>query len=198
VDGVLEDPAGEQTPPRADDDDPAEDRHARGERSSHGTTGPTRHDDGGDGGLPAGGAPGAVDEVTAALAGDIAAASRLMAACAQVCPASNCALRPRPTAGPARTSRQSAPAGSPRAAEPKANSDGQPRMRPGELTQIVIGFLRSHPEGTFTPTEIAREINRSSGAIGNALGNLVRSGEARQVTDKPRTYQAAARSTTRL
>jgi DNA processing protein len=57
--------------------------------------------------------------VTAALAGDIAAASRLMAACARVCPASTCPLRSSPAARPgrpARTSRPAGPAGSRRAA----------------------------------------------------------------------------------
>ncbi len=64
-------------------------------------------------------------------------------------------------------------------------------MRPGELTQSVIGFLRDNSEETFTAPEIARELTRSSGAVNNALGILVTAGEARLVADKPRRYQAA-------
>ncbi|WP_239341097.1 MarR family transcriptional regulator [Frankia sp. CiP3] len=131
--------------------------------------------------------PAADGDATAELAAQIVDAVRLVAACAQVCPSARCPLKP----GRAARDRGR------RVAEPRANSDGQPRMRPGELTRIVGGFLRDNAEVAFTAPEVARELARSSGAIGNALGNLVMSGEARLVTDKPRRYQAAVPASSR-
>ncbi len=127
---------------------------------------------------PAGGVPR--DEETATLAAAIVDAVKLVAACAQVCPSARCPLQPGRVPRDRRRP----------VAEPTANSDGQPRMRPGELTQTVLRFLRDHPEGTFTAPEIAREIGRSSGAIGNALDNLSASGDATLLTGTPRRYQA--------
>jgi hypothetical protein len=68
---------------------------------------------------------------------------------------------------------------------------GVARLAPGALRQLVVEHLTAHPEEAFTATAISRVIERSSGAIANALATLTRKGIARQVTDHPRRYQLA-------
>ncbi|RFC71117.1 helix-turn-helix domain-containing protein [Streptomyces sp. AcE210] len=65
------------------------------------------------------------------------------------------------------------------------------RMAPGALRQRVIDHLQAHPEDGFTATRISRVIERSSGAIANALVILARQGIAEQVCEVPRTYRLA-------
>ncbi|MFD8726139.1 hypothetical protein ACFV2H_51610 [Streptomyces sp. NPDC059629] len=67
---------------------------------------------------------------------------------------------------------------------------GNQRLAPGGLRQLVIGHLNAHPGEAFTATRISRMIDRSSGAITNALATLARQGLVEQVTDRPRTYRA--------
>ena len=74
---------------------------------------------------------------------------------------------------------------------PGQNSDGQQTLGKNELRTIVRDFLRQHPGHEFTSGTIAREIGRSSGAIGNALAKLVISGEALLVSEAPMKYSAA-------
>ncbi|MFF4145661.1 hypothetical protein ACFY0A_30840 [Streptomyces sp. NPDC001698] len=69
---------------------------------------------------------------------------------------------------------------------------GNKRLAPGGLRQLVIDHLNAHPSEAFTATRISRLIDRSSGAIANALATLAKQGLAEQVTDRPRTYRAAA------
>ncbi|MCX4458232.1 hypothetical protein OG585_37530 [Streptomyces sp. NBC_01340] len=68
---------------------------------------------------------------------------------------------------------------------------GNKRLAPGGLRQLVIDHLNAHPGEVFTATRISRMIDRSSGAIANALATLAKQGIAEQVTDRPRTYRAA-------
>lgn len=68
---------------------------------------------------------------------------------------------------------------------------GNKRLAPGGLRQLVIDHLNAHPGEAFTATRISRMIDRSSGAIANALVTLAKQGIAEQVTDRPRTYRAA-------
>ncbi|MGW1913233.1 hypothetical protein ACWCQS_21485 [Streptomyces sp. NPDC002076] len=65
------------------------------------------------------------------------------------------------------------------------------RLAPGALRQMVIDHLRAHPDGAFTATKISRVIEKSSGAIANALDKLVKEGIAEQMSDRPRTYRMA-------
>ncbi|MCX5206912.1 hypothetical protein OG897_36615 [Streptomyces sp. NBC_00237] len=74
------------------------------------------------------------------------------------------------------------------AAPEAASTDGK-RLAPGGLRQMVIDHLTAHPAEAFTATKISRAIDRSSGAIANALVSLVKQGLAEQVTDRPRTYR---------
>ncbi|MER6074766.1 helix-turn-helix domain-containing protein [Streptomyces sp. NPDC001817] len=65
------------------------------------------------------------------------------------------------------------------------------RLAPGALRQLVIDHLQAHPDGAFTATKISRVIEKSSGAIANALDKLVKDGIAEQTSDRPRTYRMA-------
>ncbi|MFF1691592.1 MULTISPECIES: helix-turn-helix domain-containing protein [unclassified Streptomyces] len=66
------------------------------------------------------------------------------------------------------------------------------RLAPGALRQRVIDHLQAHPQEAFTATRISRVIERSSGAIANALLILAQQSVAEQVSDKPRTYRLAS------
>ncbi|MBX7551198.1 hypothetical protein K1Y78_24915 [Streptomyces sp. tea 10] len=65
------------------------------------------------------------------------------------------------------------------------------RLAPGSLRQMVINHLEAHPDEAFTATKISRVIERSSGAIANALVSLAQQGIAEQMSDRPRTYRMA-------
>ncbi len=67
-----------------------------------------------------------------------------------------------------------------------------PAVRPGGLRDKVLAHLDEHPDGEFTPHEIHKVLDHSSGAIANALDTLVKLGEAEVATDKPRRFRRAA------
>ncbi|MET9087517.1 helix-turn-helix domain-containing protein [Streptomyces sp. NPDC004237] len=69
------------------------------------------------------------------------------------------------------------------------------RLAPGALRQMVIDHLSAHPGEAFTATGISRVIEKSSGAIANALDKLANQNIAEQVSDRPRTYRLAAPQT---
>lgn len=68
-----------------------------------------------------------------------------------------------------------------------------PAARPGALRDKVVAHLDAHPDGEFTPHEIHKVLNHSSGAIANALETLVKHGEAEVATEKPRRFRRAAK-----
>jgi Fic family protein len=68
---------------------------------------------------------------------------------------------------------------------------GSGRLAHGGLRQLVIEHLTAHPGEAFTATRIGRVLDRSSGAVANALVTLTKQGRAEQVTERPRTYRAA-------
>ena len=67
-----------------------------------------------------------------------------------------------------------------------------PAVRPGGLRDKVLAHLVAHPEGEFTPHEIHKVLDHSSGAIANALETLVKLGEAEVAAEKPRRFRRAA------
>ena len=67
-----------------------------------------------------------------------------------------------------------------------------PAVRPGGLRDKVLAHLVAHPDGEFTPHEIHKVLDHSSGAIANALETLVKLGEAEVATEKPRKFRRAA------
>jgi predicted ArsR family transcriptional regulator len=90
---------------------------------------------------------------------------------------------PAPAEDPAR------PAGD--GGEPQGTAS--PRLGKGELAAMALAFLRNNA-GEHSPSAVARALGgRSAGAVGNALGRLVASGDATQTSDRPRRYRAATR-----
>jgi nitric oxide reductase NorQ protein len=63
------------------------------------------------------------------------------------------------------------------------------RLGNGELRRQVAAWLDEHP-GPHTPGTIAKALERSAGAVGNALKTLADRGEAEPQSGKPARYQA--------
>jgi hypothetical protein len=82
-----------------------------------------------------------------------------------------------------------------RALKAAAGGRNAPTARPGGLREKVLGHLRDHPDDSFTPHEIHKVLNHSSGAIANALDTLVKLGDAELATEKPRKFRFAAAAT---
>ena len=76
----------------------------------------------------------------------------------------------------------------------KAATGGRkaPAVRPGGLRDKVLAHLDEHPDKEFTPHEIHKVLDHSSGAIANALETLVKLGDAEVATEKPRRFRRAA------
>jgi hypothetical protein len=67
------------------------------------------------------------------------------------------------------------------------------RLRPGQLDGLVLGYMKKHNgELPVTATEVARGIDRSSGAVANCLGRLDRAGKVKLTNGKPRRYDLAS------
>ena len=79
-----------------------------------------------------------------------------------------------------------------RSAAADGAGDGQrARRAKGALRAEVAAVLQDHPDATFKVSQVCKQLpGASAGAIANALDKLVADGTARQVTDKPATYQA--------
>jgi hypothetical protein len=77
------------------------------------------------------------------------------------------------------------------AGAPGQNGDGQKTLGKNELRGLVAEFLRNHPGHEFTAGTVARELDRSSGAVGNALDKLALTGEARVTSQTPMKYTTA-------
>ena len=68
---------------------------------------------------------------------------------------------------------------------------GRVRRAKGALRAQVLAVLQDHPDHPFKVSQICRQLpGASAGAIANALDKLTADGNARQVADKPATYQA--------
>jgi nitric oxide reductase NorQ protein len=63
------------------------------------------------------------------------------------------------------------------------------RLGNGELRRQVAAWLAANP-GPHTPGEIAKALNRSAGAVGNALTTLADRGQAGRDPGKPARYHA--------
>ncbi|MBO2451643.1 hypothetical protein J4573_31450 [Actinomadura barringtoniae] len=79
-----------------------------------------------------------------------------------------------------------------------AGTGGGPRTgraAPRPLRPEVIAHLQAHPGKDFTPGEIGKVLDRSSGAVANALDKLVELGDATLTTEKPARYTLATGAT---
>ncbi|MEV6712708.1 MarR family transcriptional regulator [Lentzea sp. NPDC051208] len=76
--------------------------------------------------------------------------------------------------------------------QPTDDRAGKPqRLAPGALRGMVEDYLRDN-SGEFSPNAIGKALDRSSGAVHNALEKLVESGYAVRTSDKPKKYSLAA------
>lgn len=64
-----------------------------------------------------------------------------------------------------------------------------PRLAPGALRGLVEDYLREHPTEEFSPNMIGTALDRSSGAINNALEKLVEDGYAIKTCQAPKRFQ---------
>lgn len=62
----------------------------------------------------------------------------------------------------------------------------------GALRGMVEDYLTEHTGEQFSPSAIGKALNRSSGAVNNALEKLVADGYAVQTQDKPKRFAAKA------
>jgi biotin operon repressor len=67
-----------------------------------------------------------------------------------------------------------------------------PRLGKGALRGMVEDYLAEHTGEQFSPGAIGKALNRSSGAVNNALEKLVADGYAVQTQDKPKRFAAKA------
>ena len=77
------------------------------------------------------------------------------------------------------------------------NKTGQPKLGKGGLESLVVEHLKAHPKAEVTPSELGNRLNRSSGAVGNALERLVKAGTASRTSDRPRRYRHKASKASR-
>ncbi|MEV8438800.1 helix-turn-helix domain-containing protein [Actinosynnema sp. NPDC051121] len=83
------------------------------------------------------------------------------------------------------------PVGEQPTAADMSQGDARPkgeRLAPGALHGIIEDYLREHPVQDFTPHALGTTLNRSAGAVHNALEKLVASGYAVRTSDKPKRY----------
>ncbi|MFC5184088.1 hypothetical protein [Actinomadura harenae] len=71
---------------------------------------------------------------------------------------------------------------------PVATGDRKP---PTPLRPAVAAHMNAHPYTDFTPGEIARVLDRSSGAVANALATMATQGDAVLTCERPMRYRAA-------
>jgi predicted transcriptional regulator len=66
------------------------------------------------------------------------------------------------------------------------------RLGAGQLRQLVLGCLADRPGQALSPTTIAKTLDRSAGAVANALQILAGQGAVVQTQPKPRRYTSTA------
>jgi hypothetical protein len=118
------------------------------------------------------------------------------AAAPKPAPARTAAKPARATATPAKGA-----SGKPRAA--KDTSPSSPggatltkagALPPGGLEAIVLEYLAAHPGEELSPTQVAKALGRSSGAVANALAKHAKAGGQITLTrETPKRYTSTAR-----
>jgi predicted transcriptional regulator len=71
---------------------------------------------------------------------------------------------------------------------PEPPATGAGRLGAGQLRQLVLDCLAKRPGQALSPTTIAKTLDRSAGAIANALQVLAGQGTVVQAQSKPRRY----------
>ncbi len=70
---------------------------------------------------------------------------------------------------------------------------GTARLMPGGLRDQVLAYLADRPGEELSPNQVAKALDRSSGAVGNALETLAERGEVRKTSQAPRRFMVPAR-----
>jgi hypothetical protein len=80
--------------------------------------------------------------------------------------------------------------------EPTILPSGLPRLRPGELEKLVLGVIQQQPLPVhvgikgWTAQRVAIYLSgRSTGAIGNALTKLTKTGQLELIGENPMRFQ---------
>ncbi|XVS62048.1 MarR family transcriptional regulator [Actinosynnema sp. CA-299493] len=68
------------------------------------------------------------------------------------------------------------------------------RLASGALRGLVEDYLREHSGQDFSPNTVGKALNRSAGAVHNALEKLAAGGYAVRTSDKPKKYALAPTS----
>ncbi|MFF9204365.1 MarR family transcriptional regulator [Streptomyces sp. NPDC014986] len=68
------------------------------------------------------------------------------------------------------------------------------RLARGGLRQMVYEYLEAHPGEEVTPSRLAKHLQRSAGAVANALAKLKDHGQADLVGESPRRYRLAGQA----
>lgn len=63
------------------------------------------------------------------------------------------------------------------------------RLHRGELSTLVLEHLKAHAGEQVGPVTIAKALDRSSGAVGNACQRLADAGAIQLASESPRRYQ---------
>ena len=66
-----------------------------------------------------------------------------------------------------------------------------PRLQKGELSTLVLDYLKAHRGDAIGPSALGKALGRSSGAVGNACQRMESLGVLRLVSESPRRYQIA-------
>ncbi|UGT59887.1 hypothetical protein [Nocardia asteroides] len=82
-----------------------------------------------------------------------------------------------------------APADTPAAAQQESTVR---RLPAGGLRGLVEDFLHDNPREEFTPHQIGKALDRSSGAVHNALVKLAKDGTAQQTGEAPKKFRFAS------
>ncbi|MGP3917750.1 hypothetical protein [Nonomuraea sp. 10N515B] len=86
------------------------------------------------------------------------------------------------------TGTDAAPARGGTAARPGTGGGAGGGVRPGALRDRVHAHLTEYPDKDFTPYEIGKVLDASSGAVANALDRLVNLGQATLTCERPRRF----------
>jgi hypothetical protein len=89
---------------------------------------------------------------------------------------------------PASTGDPGAPSTTTSAASAEQPLPGSGRLRPGALRDLVLACLAERPGQALSPTAIATTLDRSAGAVANALQVLAGQGAVGLTQAKPRRY----------
>jgi hypothetical protein len=83
--------------------------------------------------------------------------------------------------------------GTPKA--PATNSSGSERLAPGALNDVVLAHLQANAGEALGPSQVAKAIDRSSGAVAKALVRLVAAGTVQAAGTAPLRYRVAKGAT---